>query len=71
MPDQTARLKRDKKVSDQEKKRDNPGINSKLKPGDEERQLDKALMDSFPTSDPSSQSQPMKSGPAGDPRTKP
>jgi hypothetical protein len=71
MPDQVARAKRDQKQATREKKQDNPGVNSKLESGDEESQLDKALMDSFPSSDPPSQSQPTKSGPAGDPNTKP
>ncbi len=49
-----------------EKRQDNPGINSELKPKDVDRQLDKALMDSFPTSDPPALSQPTGTEPAGD-----
>jgi len=54
-----------------EKKHDNPGINSKLAAGDVDGQLDKALMDSFPASDPPAASQPSKDGPAGDPKVQP
>jgi hypothetical protein len=36
-----------------------------------DRELDKALHDSFPSSDPPSISQPTSNEPAGDPDTKP
>ena len=71
MTEHANRVERDKVANNKEKEHDNPGINSKLKPGDEDANLDKSLMDSFPTSDPSSATQPTKNGPAGDPRTKP
>ena len=64
------RAKRDKIQSEREKKQDNPGINSKLPRRDEDKQLDKALMDSFPSSDPPSLTQPTKNEPAGDPSSK-
>ena len=64
------RTKRDKIRAERETKQDNPGVNSKLNPGDEDKQLDKALMDSFPSSDPPSLSQPTKNKPAGDPSSK-
>ena len=51
-----------------EKRQDNPGINSELKPKDVDRQLDKALMDSFPTSDPPALSQPTGTEPPGETR---
>jgi hypothetical protein len=38
---------------------------------DVDRELDKALKDSFPSSDPPSLSQPTKNEPAGDPNVKP
>jgi hypothetical protein len=38
---------------------------------DIDKELDKALMDSFPSSDPPSLSQPTGSEPAGDPKVKP
>jgi hypothetical protein len=38
---------------------------------DIERELDKALADSFPSSDPPSISQPGPTEPAGDPKVKP
>jgi hypothetical protein len=38
---------------------------------DLDRELDKALQDSFPSSDPPATSQPTKSEPAGDPDVKP
>jgi hypothetical protein len=42
------------------------------KPQDEvDRELDKALADSFPSSDPPSISQPGSNEPAGDPKIKP
>jgi hypothetical protein len=38
---------------------------------DVEKELDKALMDSFPSSDPPSISQPGSTEPTGDPKVKP
>jgi hypothetical protein len=38
---------------------------------DLDRELDKALMDSFPASDPPATSQPTGTEPAGDPKVKP
>lgn len=38
---------------------------------DVDTELDKSLEDSFPSSDPPAVSQPTKTEPAGDPRTKP
>jgi hypothetical protein len=38
---------------------------------DLDRELDKALMDSFPASDPPAPSQPTGTEPAGDPKVKP
>ena len=38
---------------------------------DLDKELDKALMDSFPASDPPAPSQPTGTEPAGDPRVKP
>jgi len=38
---------------------------------DQDRELDKALKDSFPSSDPPSISQPIPTEPAGDPKVKP
>ncbi len=38
---------------------------------DIEKELDKALEDSFPSSDPPAPSQPTPSEPAGDPKVKP
>lgn len=38
---------------------------------DVERELDKALEDSFPSSDPPALSQPSPNEPAGDPKVKP
>jgi hypothetical protein len=38
---------------------------------DVDTELDKSLEDSFPSSDPPAVSQPTKTGPAGDPKTKP
>jgi hypothetical protein len=38
---------------------------------DVDRELDKALRDSFPSSDPPSISQPTSTEPAGDPKVKP
>ncbi len=58
-----------KKIKD-EKKHDNPGVNTPLRVGDVDQQLDKALMDSFPSSDPPSLSQPVSNKPAGDPKGK-
>ena len=36
-----------------------------------DRELDKELMDSFPSSDPPASSQPTSTEPAGDPKSKP
>ena len=38
---------------------------------DKDKELDKALKDSFPSSDPPANSQPTNPEPAGDPRVKP
>jgi hypothetical protein len=38
---------------------------------DKDKELDKALKDSFPSSDPPATSQPTNPEPAGDPRVKP
>jgi hypothetical protein len=38
---------------------------------DKDKELDRALKDSFPSSDPASSSQPTNPEPAGDPRVKP
>jgi hypothetical protein len=38
---------------------------------DVDRELDKALQDSFPSSDPPAVSQPGRNEPAGDPKVKP
>ena len=70
MQQQAKRAEHDKQQAEREKKHDNPGINSELRCGDEDQQLDKALMDSFPSSDPPALSQPTKNRPAGDPRAK-
>lgn len=58
-------LKKEREKIAKEKTRDNPGINSKLREGDVDQQLDKALMDSFPSSDPPSLTQPTENQPAG------
>lgn len=41
---------------DAESHHENPGVTTELDVGDEDKKLDKALMDSFPTSDPPSSS---------------
>ena len=38
---------------------------------DKDKELDEALKDSFPSSDPSASSQPTNPEPAGDPKVKP
>ena len=46
--------KREQELTEKERSFDNPGVNSKLRESDVDQQLDKALMDSFPSSDPPS-----------------
>jgi hypothetical protein len=61
------------KIEEEDLQRDDGGAGhppSKSKK-DVDRELDKALQDSFPSSDPPAVSQPSPNEPAGDPKVKP
>jgi hypothetical protein len=61
------------KLRDEDQQRDGHGAPHKPQKSKEklDRELDKELMDSFPSSDPPAASQPTGAEPAGDPKTKP
>ena len=56
---------------DSQRKDPNPSHPTEKPKKQLDKELDNALMDSFPASDPPAPSQPTGTEPAGDPRTKP
>jgi hypothetical protein len=64
---------RKRRAAREDPQRDDGGTGhaEKRREADIDKELDKALMDSFPSSDPPSPSQPSSTEPAGDPKVKP
>jgi hypothetical protein len=64
---------RERRKAEEDLQRDDKGAGHTAQKSKKEldRDLDKELMDSFPSSDPPASSQPTSTEPAGDPKTKP